>query len=598
MTSFTSNPRMNVRRLVRAMLRPVQWSMDSYFNTRHPRRLAQLLIRAAAPAVRRMVPNDKWSLGVHAPFWMAVVRKPGPKCNSPKRIFLVACYRGQFTMDITLAALLAWRGHHVTIGYLPKLTSPVRPPFEDDPSAAPYVRNALSRVSAASGGRVVAVDLTAHATSEWPLDREALERQATADAVMCLLKEDIRASDPDDAAALARLTRLGENAQRCIAGFLVPRRAEFDIVLAANGSTFESAQLRDVAGKLDLPFNSFEKFAFRHVRLMTHGGPIFSFGDLRSLWDRREELGYTAPPIRQFAVTKAEQLLNERRSAATTSWAWKYQTAPGQTTEAALQASGVGANEAYALVLPNVPFDAGYFEFTRVFPSMRDWLVTCVRELLATSKIRVVVRGHPGEALYYRRTTQTAHGILEKAGLAGHPRLTIIPGAEKVNTFGLMEKCKFGTVFSSTTGLEMAMLGKPVVVAADVYYGRAGFTLDAEDSQDYLSRLRNLANDEGEGSLRADQIADARLFYYLLHYVMQWPYPYDKPADVRNLPMLDLIGSDEVGRFIPTLDALVASKSEYEKTTPDLLGAASCRHLSLPKEEQLLRRRDLERNSA
>lgn len=572
--------KLTLRRLAAGALRRLQRPIDYLYAQSHPGPFARGLIDLLSPVVRLMPSNDKWSLGVHAQEWMKVVHLP-PVGAAPsvKRIFMLTAYRGQFSLDLPLAALLAWRGHQVTIGYFPKLGSPIKEPARDHKSAQPYLEAALARVDTASSGRVRMVNLSRFAwSSDAEVDEAMIARQSFADAVMKLGRETISANDPVDASVLARYRELGRRTQVALNAYLSPRSATFDLVLVANGATFESAHLCHVAERLGLPFNTYEKFSFRRVRLMGHGSPFLRFTDLRRLWERRHELGYSAPAIARAATAAAMRLIDERRSAGKSNWAWAYQSAPRQTTSAALEASGLADGEPFALICPNVPFDAGYFDFTTVFPSMREWLVAAVRTLLESSTMRVVVRAHPGEVLHYGGS-ESAHSILAAAGLVEHPRLLLIPGGDKVNTYGLMERCRFGTVFSSTTGLEMAMLGKQVVVGADVYYGGCGFTIDAGNRESYLRELRRLATSDPMISLVNHAREEAQLFHFLLHYAVQWPFPYDKPDDVIRMPPHRLAASPEIQRYLPTLDALTAVREEFESFLGTWVAAGRCRHL-------------------
>jgi hypothetical protein len=156
----------------------------------------------------------------------------------------------------------------------------------------------------------------------------------------------------------------------------------------------------------------------------------------------------------------------------------------------------------------------------------------------------------------------------------------MISADEDTNTYGLMEKCLFGAVFSSTAGLEMAMMGRRVAVGSDVYYGRRGYTYDPDDADDYLRILDDLA--ANPGGLSHPQQRDAQLFHFILHFVAQWPYPYDKPSGVRDLPPQKLVQSSQVNRYLPTLDALTMSDVEWEERANEFLAPGSA-HVPTPK---------------
>jgi hypothetical protein len=563
---------------VHGVLGRVKLLIDRVYAIRHPGRLELGLIGLLAPAVRRMYPNDRWSLSVHAPMWMKAVDVPNaPMAPRPHRIFMFGLYRGQFTVDLAFASLLAWRGHTVTFGYLPKLRSPIKKPLQDHESAPGYLARALAGVEAASRGRVRVVDLSKFYNPDAPVDEAFLHRQAMSDTVMGMMRETIDLSDPELAETYEYYRRLGAMAQRSAWSYLHSRQGSFDLAIIGNGTTFESSNVCSVLRRCGVPFNTYEKFAFRNVRVINHGNDFRSFLDLERVWRYRGELGY-AGAYRDAAAAKARQLLDERRRSSTATWAWSLQRSPTQDTDAALEHVGIDPSKPFVLVCTNVPYDAGYDKLCRIFPSMRAWLVHTVRLLLDRTDLTVVVRAHPGEAAHYGGKERSEDN-LAAAGLDPGPRLIVLPGADPVNTYGLMERCKFGIVFSSTTGLEMAMMGKQVVIGADVYYGQRGFTVDVDDVAAYDQQVVRLARAPEPLSLSADQSTDAALFHFMLHYVMQWPYPWDKAGFVRDLPPHRLVASPQIARYLPMLDSLATLPQEYETRFADYLSVDKCTHL-------------------
>ncbi len=537
--------------------------LDRFYNHRRPGEFARALIHGAGPLAPIVAANDKWSLPAHIPLWMRAVHvAPHHPLPPSRRILLFAAYRGEFTLNLALAALLAWRGHHVTLGYLPLLGSPSKPPFHEDPTTAPYLQATLTGLGQLTDGRVLAQDLSVFDDARIAVDEAFVERQARSDTIMRLLRETLDTADPEVASILEFYRGLGRSAQRCAQGFLSARRGAFDLALIPNGMTFATAQIVHVAKRLGLPITTFEKFAFRHMRVPSHGDVVFSFSDLDCLWTHRAALGFDAEPRRSAAIARGRALLDERRNASVQNFAWKYQKAAGQVSAESMRHAGISPGERFALVCPNVPFDAGYFSFCTVFDSMREWLVETVRALLERTTLKIVVRSHPGEVLHYGGH-ERALDSLAAAGLAENPRLSVVAPDAAVNTYGLMEHCHCGFVFSSTTGIEMAMNGKPVVVGADVYFGKRGFTVDCHDSASYLERLVATASREVPETEAAHIAEEAALFYYMIHFVLQRPYPYDKPGDLMRMPPHELVSSPQIDRYIPTLDTLALTRDEF-----------------------------------
>jgi hypothetical protein len=404
---------------------------------------------------------------------------------------------------------------------------------------------------------------------------------------MRLKRESLDPNVQEDAETLQLYKAMGVATQRMAWNYLHPRRDEFDLAIIGNGTTFEAANVCNVLRRLNISFNTYEKFAFRNVRVMNHGDDFRSFRDLDAVWHNRNELGFQGS-YREFAAAKALELVDGRRRASRVQWAWALQSNPEQTANDAIRDAGINLDLPYALVCTNVPFDAGYDKLCRIFPSMRSWLIHTVKILLDRTDLQIVVRAHPGEAAHYGGKERSEDN-LATAGFIENPRLIVIPGSKGTNTYGLMERCKFGIVFSSTTGLEMAMLKKRVLVGADVYYSRRGFTVDADDVESYDKELLRLA-DAVDNALPSESATDAALFHFFIHYVMQWPYPWHKDGDAGALPPTEVVRRDAMRRYLQMLDALATPAEEFHDRLREFLSVERCEHLPRPLSAQAVRR--------
>ncbi|MCR9137412.1 MAG: hypothetical protein NXI27_15560 [Alphaproteobacteria bacterium] len=569
-----------LQKTMRLLRQRIEAVPGSYYAHRHPGPVARKVISALSPLIVHLTPNDKWSLGAHLPYWLAALDVPAIKpLPEPKRVFMFCAYRIQFTLDFTVAILLAWRGHTVTIGYLPKLQSPIKSPLIDDPSAKPYLAAVLAQVESWSRGRIRCVDLSDFPVAKHDVDAKALREQVLSDIIMCTRRETIDRDDPEVATAWDYYESQARQSHALAMSYLTRHKSDYDLVLLANGTTFEPAQFCQSARRLGIPVNTFEKFDFKQIRVMNHGDHFLAFDDLDAVWQARKELGYMDDPFYSFAVESALGLLDERRRASTAHWGLALQKSPNQPMQDTLRTAGVDDGRRFVLVCTNVPYDAGYAILLGLFPSMRAWLLATVQYLLDETDIHVVVRAHPGEAAHYGGK-ERSEDIL--AGVLGHERLTVISGQETANTYNLIEKCHFGVVFSSTTGVEMAMLGKTALVGATVYYGRRGFTVDSDYQEAYFNQLSRLAGLEDAPLLGRDESGQAALFHFIFHRVMLWPYPYDKPSGVRARPPQDLLSSADIGRYISFIDALCCERDEWVTRLGEFLTPDGSNHIPVP----------------
>ena len=544
-------------------------NLDPMFAHRHPGRALIFMVRLLGPLIRQLQPNDRWSLPAFVPSWLKVLKQPAfPPPKVKKNIYMFCYNRGQFTLDLVLAFLLAWRGHKVVLGYLPKLRSPIKAPLQDSAGVAAYLHATLSPIEILSGGRVRCIDLSDCIGKTAVRDQDFVRQQVTSDVVMKVRMERLNPEDEEICAAFEMYRRTAQEAQSAAWAWLEAERSHCDLFLIANGASYDGAQFMHVANSLGIPVVSYEKFAFAKARTITHGAPFFSFDDLDVLFEEGERIGLNQPDVRKSVCERAWQLLEQRRTSSGSTWGWQYQKSTRTLRDVELLDSLGLERERFVLICPNVPFDAGYGAWLTIFPSMRDWLERSIRHLLTHSDLKIVVRAHPAECRPSFDREKVSK-ILADARIDSE-RVVIIPGDSDINTYDLMPLCRFGLVFASTTGVEIAMHGKPVIAGANVYYARCGVTLPANSEAEYFQQVTRVVAgvEEDSGAFRAERAA---LVYALFHYNLQWPYPYDKPSQVVSMPLADFPKSPRIHEYVRTLDVLAMTSAEYRAALPDIV---------------------------
>jgi hypothetical protein len=559
---------MRLRRLFQTA--SLKW-IEPYFAQNPPGNFARVVISAFGSFIRFLQPNDQWNLAVFITEWSKVLDIPqvNPLPKS-KKIFIFTCYRGQITQDILIAFLMAWRGHYVTVGYLPKLRSPIKDPLDDHPRAELYLDAVLSKVATLTCGRIVCINLSNYPQSKVEDDHYFLS-QVRADIVMRLRQEKFSEIDPQVIQERDYYSVLGRNARGIALAYLGDHRDKIDLCLIANGASFENGYFCQYAKSLGISVNTHEKFAFNRARVVTHGDAFFQFSDLDKIWGQRERLGFLEEPYKSALIKKGWELLYQRKNSTGDAWGWQYQKASRTHSEDQLRNQLQIGKSQFALVCPNVPFDAGYDGWLSIFSSMRDWLVQTVEVLLKQDSLYIVVRAHPAE-------TRPGYGremiceIIKEAGLASN-RLILLPGDSPINTYDLMPLCKFSAVFASTTGVEVAMHGKPVIAGASVYYARCGITVSVADRNDYFVKLSQLASNILENE--PDNADNAAMLYFVFHYLLQWPFPYDKPSQISATPLSELVRDASLKNYIETLDILSMDTFEYDQSLSILFSKES-----------------------
>ena len=144
---------------------------------------------------------------------------------------------------------------------------------------------------------------------------------------------------------------------------------------------------------------------------------------------------------------------------------------------------------AKAVLFTNLVWDSAVIGQDIAFKSIVDWLVHVIKFFQARPSDQLVVRVHPAEVKLAGRESRERMEQALRSRISELPEnVYLISAEDSTSSYELMEMADFGLVYSSTTGLEMALLGKPVIVSAHTHYRAKGFTLDASSPHE-LDRL-------------------------------------------------------------------------------------------------------------
>ena len=154
------------------------------------------------------------------------------------------------------------------------------------------------------------------------------------------------------------------------------------------------------------------------------------------------------------------------------------------------------------------------------YASFDDWMVDTIKQICELPQVQWLVKVHPIEA--YDNPAAGVQRLIEThfPNLPSHVRM--IPAEEDISPLEFFELLDGGITVYGTAGLELALRGKPVVLAGEAHYGGKGFThdgLDIASYRDFLSRVGELT------PLTEEQTRLARMYAYSYFVQRQIPLP-------------------------------------------------------------------------
>lgn len=282
-----------------------------------------------------------------------------------------------------------------------------------------------------------------------------------------------------------------------------------------SGLFFAERIMLELARKRNLSVITHEAGFMPNTVVIAHD-KIASRYDLDDVWPDYAEI-----PLTQQETTQLDEYLFARKSGKRD--AATYYPAIEKDEQTIATRLDLDRSKKLVTVFTNILWDSAALDRETAFASMADWLDQTLQYFLNRSDVQLVIRIHPAEVRLEMHTTREkiAPFLTERyPTLPAHIKL--IPPESDVSSYTLMRMSDVGLVYTSTTGLEMALEGKPVLVSGWTHYARKGFTYDIATRDEYLSILNHL---DDLTHLSPEAIEYARRYAYLFFFRLMLPFP-------------------------------------------------------------------------
>ena len=164
----------------------------------------------------------------------------------------------------------------------------------------------------------------------------------------------------------------------------------------------------------------------------------------------------------------------------------------------------------------NLTWDSAVIGQELAFPSIQAWLMGAIEAFADRPDDELIVRIHPAEAKLPGKQTREPIGAFIESRFPVLPtNVRVIGATDPTSSYPLMMASDAGLVFTSTTGLELAIRGKPVIVAGRTHYRDKGFTVDVATPEEFRAALDKVLADPGA---LAPDLDLARRYAYLFFF--------------------------------------------------------------------------------
>jgi glucosyl-dolichyl phosphate glucuronosyltransferase len=282
-------------------------------------------------------------------------------------------------------------------------------------------------------------------------------------------------------------------------------------------------------GRQSITRVALELFLQKGIRVLTHERAEYNRGHInvkpnrhcmslepfQDFWRAWSEV-----PLKREALEAAQTWLTERQTGANLAWIpFNRSFEPDSSLRSKMNLHA--DQRLWVLFTSSTDETAGDPEMKGPFESQYEWIREVVQWVSSRNEVQLVIKVHPnlGGNTYIGEATDELRLYRElKASLP--PNVRIVFPEDPVNTYSLAQEADVGLTFGSTIGLEMAMLGKPVLLASRAIYEncRKIMTVRAKDELDGMLERCLHATTDREIQREAFRLA----YYYACEFEMEF----------------------------------------------------------------------------
>lgn len=175
----------------------------------------------------------------------------------------------------------------------------------------------------------------------------------------------------------------------------------------------------------------------------------------------------------------------------TNDWIWFHEK-PKFDLQEIVRKTGIDFSRPCIGLLTSVMWDAVLHYPSNAFKGMLEWVSCTIDSFSDRQDLQLIIRIHPAEI----RGTLPARQRMADEIRRLYPKLPaniiVIPPESDVSTYAVMEMCDSVIIYNTKTGVELAAMGIPVIVAGEAWIRNKGFAIDVKDPEDYKRIIERL----------------------------------------------------------------------------------------------------------
>lgn len=170
----------------------------------------------------------------------------------------------------------------------------------------------------------------------------------------------------------------------------------------------------------------------------------------------------------------------------------------------------------------NVLWDAQLYYEGNAFTDMLEWMYETIRYFAKRPELQLAIRLHPAEVRGALPTKQPLKEEIAREFPQLPANVRVVAPESTVSSYTLAEHSTAALIYGARMGVEIAMLGTPLIIAGETFNRRKGFSYDASSREEYFSLLDRLPHIPRN---TPEMIRRARLYAYHFLFRLMIDFP-------------------------------------------------------------------------
>jgi hypothetical protein len=265
-----------------------------------------------------------------------------------------------------------------------------------------------------------------------------------------------------------------------------------------NGTLAFETITRIFCKQANVPYITYENYMGKNTIIYKKNGEIMNFS-----WEEEYRKYFDSKPITHEIQKKVDQLFSELKV--------------GKHAFGILNKESVNPYlsqfKDYVCIFTNVNFDTAVIGKHSIFCDMTDWLNSVVNFWSENVKdTLLIIRIHPAEVIL-RSATQDFMGDYLK-NIVKTSNVLVIDSTEEVNSYDLIKGMRYGLVYSSTIGMEIAYNNKVCVVAGKPYYRGKNFVISPNSKEEYFEIISQINHNNYQFTIDKNELISFAYFVF------------------------------------------------------------------------------------